>query len=263
MPSRDERPSASRASQRPSANASQRTRPNQAKDNGDDVWGEIMNMKGKGSGGEGGFNKLNTSFWLSNGEEIDIVLLDEQPFMFWGHTIKCRSKEGKTFYRIEACQKSEQDYCVMCESDNKAIGKSKKIIAFRVLDSRGSWDSETKGLDGVPTPKIFTVSIDLAKQIKLLKDDAGTISDKVLKLSKNGTYTINFKFKKNTDGSLRYVNAPDYDGDLPEVLEVYAPMDDDDLMEFIRQFADASDGGNSGGSNRGSRNGKATGSFGD
>ena len=262
MPSRDERPSANRASTRPSATASQRNNNRSGKPANDDVWDEIMNMKGKGSGGEGGFNKMNTNFYLQNGEEIDIVLLDEQPFMFWGHTIKCRSKEGKTFYRTEQCQKSEQDYCVMCESDNKAIGKAKKVIAFRVLDSRGSWDSEAKGLDGIPAPKIFMVSIDLAKQIKLLKDDAGTISDKVLKLSKNGTYTINFKFKKSPDGSLRYVNAPDYDGELPEVLDVYAPMEDDELMDFIRQFADASsDSGSS--NNRSSRNGKATGSFGD
>lgn len=266
MPSRrstNNRPSGDRPSTRRSArNASTRETQNREAENGEEVWDDIMSMKGGGEGG--GFNKMNTAFYLKDGEEIDIVLLDENPFMFWGHVIKCQSNAGKTFYRIEQCQKAEQDYCVMCESDNKAIGKAKKIIAFRVLDSRGNWDKDAGDFDGVPAPKIFTVPLYLAKQFKSLKDDAGSISDKVIKLSKSGNYQANFKYNKSRDGSLRYVDAPKFDGDMPDVLEVYAPMTDDDLMDFIRQFADAptSNNGNGGG-NRSRRNGSNTGSFGD
>lgn len=263
MPSRQDsshRRSGNRPSTRMSAkNASTREARTRRTEKGEDVWEEIMNMKGKGE--QGGFNKMNTTFYLKDAEEIDIVLLDENPYMFWGHVIKCQSTAGKTFYRIEQCQKSEQDYCVMCDSDNKAISKAKKIIAFRLLDSRGSWDKDAGGFDGVPVPKIFTVPLYLAKQFKSLKDDAGTVSDKVIKLSKNGNYQANFKFKKGRDGSLRYVDAPEIKGDLPEVLTVYAPMSDDDLIDFIRQFADAATDSSSRGNGR--RSGGGSGSFGD
>lgn len=269
MPSRDER--SARASARPSATSAS-TRPNRHNQqsskpakNDDDVWNEIMDMKSKGDGGDGGFNKMNTNFYLKDGEEIDIVILDENPEIFWGHVIKCKTDAGQTFYRTEQCQKSEQDYCVLCESDNKAISKAKKIIAFRVLDSRGNWDSENKCLDGIPAPKIFLTPLYLAKQFKTLRDDAGgTISDKVIKLSKNGNYQANFKFKKLQGGGLDYVSAPDYNEELPNISEVYAPMGDNELMEFVRKFADGSDASSKpsrGGNNK--RGGNASGSFGD
>lgn len=239
----------------------------------DEVWDEIMDMK-QGGGGEGGFDKMNTNFFLKDGEEIDIVLMDNVPTVFNGHIIKCQGQRDDgstyTFYRTEQCQKSAQDYCVLCESQNSAVGKAKKVIAFRVLDSRGSWDKTLNngngGLNGIPTPKIFLVPIYLAKQFKTLRDDAGgELTDKVIKLSKNGNYQANFKFKKNNDGSLRYLNAPDYDGEIPEILDVYVAMEDDDLIDFVRKFANAGNGGgqapqrggNSGGSNR------RAGSFGD
>ena len=223
-----------RASRHNAPSTPSRKQPQQ--DEGEEAWDDIMNMKSGGS--DGSFDKMNTSFFLREGEEIDIVVLDESPCMFWGHTIKCQSQAGKTFYRIEQCQKSEQDSCVMCDSQNKAIGAAKKIIGFRVLDSRGSWDRQTKAMDGVPAPKIFMVPLYLAKQLKSLKDDAGTISDKVIKLSKTGNYQANFKYRKNANGSLEYVSAPDYEEDLPDILEVYKPMGDSDLIDFIRQFAE-------------------------
>lgn len=234
-----------------------------SKPNTDDVWDDIMNRKSGGSD-DGTFNKMNTNFFLQDGEKIDIVLLDNDPILFGGHSIKCKSDAGKTFYRIEQCQKSEQEYCVLCESDNSAVSKAKSIIAFRVLDSRGSWVKD-KGLDGIPAPKIFLTPLYLAKQIKTLLDDAeGELRDKVLQLSKSGNYAINFKLKKHPQGGMDYVTAPEYDGDMPEVLDVYATMSDDDLIDFVRKFADG--GGNASkqrGNNNSGRNGSTVGSFGD
>lgn len=251
---------------------------NSQTDENGDAWDDIMNMKG--AGGDGSFDKMNTNFFLKDGEEIDIVVLDENPFIFWGHTVKCQTDKGTTFYRTERCQKCAQDYCVLCESDNTAVGKSKKVIAFRVLDSRGSWDKKLNGgnggMDGEPVPKIFLPPLYLAKQFKALKDDGdGTISDKVIKLSKNTNYVASFKFKKGQGGALHYVDAPIFDGDLPEVLEdVYAPMSDDDLYDFLDRFASApapqrqqnNQRGNGGGNATGQRGGGSAGragSFGD
>ena len=204
-----------------------------------DTWDEIMNMKSGGSGEEGGFNKMNTNFFLTDNEEIEIVLFDDVPTMFWGHIIKCKSKDSKTFYRTEQCQKTEQDYCTLCSSNNPAVSKAKKIIAFRLLDSRGSWDSKAGGLDGIPIPKIFLAPLYLAKQFKTLLDEAGgTLKDKVLKLSKKTQYMVSFKFDKLPSGGFDYVKAPEYDGELPDILDIYAPMTDADLSDFIMKFAD-------------------------
>jgi len=131
--------------------ATSRTRTQQPQAaNEDEAWDEVMDMKSGGGGDDGSFNKLNTNFWLKNGEEIDVVILDENPTVFWGHVIKCKTDAGRTFYRTEQCQKSEQDFCEMCDmTDNKAVSKAKRIIAFRILDSRGSWDKDLNdGDDG-------------------------------------------------------------------------------------------------------------------
>lgn len=253
MPSRDEEdsrrvPKRAIATRRSVDNSRTRTSATKASQSEDEVWDDIMEMKPTSNGEDGTFNKMNTNFYLTNGEEIDIVILDNVPIVFNGHVIKCQGekKDGGTytFYRTEACQKSAQDHCVLCETQNRNVGKDKKIIAFRVLDSRGSWDKSLNnnkgGLDGVPAPKIFMVALDLAKQIKILRDDAGgDLTDKVIKLAKNEKYIANFRFSKNKDGSLNYVPAPEMDEDMeiPEILEVYAPMEDDDLIEFVKKFS--------------------------
>ena len=235
--------------------------------NEEDKWDEISNMKGKGES-QDGFTKMNTNFFLRNGEEARIVFLDEAPFFIWGHEIQCRTDQGKQFWSTEQCQKSAQDHCLMCESDSKAISKNAKKIIFRILDERGSYTEN--GFDGVPAPKLFKVPLYLAKVIKGLKDDGGTLTDKVVKLKKDTNYTAAFELVKDTvSGAMFYKDAPEYDGELPEVVEVYAARDDDSLTDFVTKFSDApstssaspkQSAGNSAG-NSGRRAGSGTGAF--
>lgn len=205
---------------------------------GEDAWDVINNSK-QGTD-EGGFNKMNTNFYLMDGDEVNVVVLDDNPFVFTGHTIKCRTDAGKTFYTTEQCQKSIQGHCNMCASNNKAISKAKNVVAFRVLDSRGSWDKDAQGWDGEPKPKIFLAPMYLAKQFKALKDDVGgKLSEYVIKLTKNQNYVAQLALERdpNNPRALTYIYAPDFDGDLPEVGEVYAAREDDDLIDFIDRFA--------------------------
>lgn len=253
MPSRDERPVRGQAQGRPARagrvdeERTTRVAPQRGTTpvSGDDVWDTIDSMKAKGGGGgQDGFNKLNTNFFLRDGEEAEIIFIDENPTVFIGHSIKCTTSEGKTFYRIEQCQKSEQDYCNMCDmatGKKSPVGKATNIIAFRILDSRGSWDSQKKDFDGNPAPKIFLSPIYLAKQIKSLKDEGdGSISDKVIKIKKDGNYTVSHKTTKLAGGGFDYEYVDDKifdDMPLPEILEVYAPLPDDELLEFIDEFS--------------------------
>lgn len=236
MPSRDD--SGAKAPQRQRARAQASTGTKSPKQ-GDDVWDEVMSMKSGGGAKakDGEFDKMNTMFYLKDSDGVvDIVVLDNNPVVFFSHTIKAVSQGGKEFYRTEACQKLTGMSCVMCETNNASVGKSRKTIGFRLLDSRGAYDSETKDFDGDPAPKIMLTPLYLAKQFKALKDDGdGDLTDKVIKLQKNAQYIANFKMKKE-GGAMQYVEAPEYDGDLPDILEVYAPLSDDDLIDFIDEF---------------------------
>ena len=235
-----------------------------ASDEAEDAWDEVMDMKCREDDSK--FNKMNTNFYLKDGEVADVVFLDESPTIFWGHTVKCTTQDGRDFYRTEQCQKSQQDYCVLCESDNPSVSKAKKVLAFRLLDGRGSWDKKLNngkgGLDGVACPKIFLIPLYLAKQIKALRDDAGTISDKVMTLTKNQTYVATFKYKKQPDGSMRYIMAKEYEEELPEVLSVYKCDTDADIMDFIRKFGAGGGGAARGAARGGARPAKAGGGLG-
>ena len=238
MPVRNEQGATPRP--RPGAVAPQTNRANNAGQavTGEDAWDVINNSKQ--SGDEGGFNKMNTNFFLMDGDEVDIVLLDDNPFVFMGHIIKCRTDAGKTFYTTEQCQKSIQGHCNMCSSNNKSIGKAKNIVAFRLLDSRGTWNKDSQDWDWIAKPKIFLTPMYLAKQFKALKDDVGgKLSDYVIKLSKNQNYVAQMAMAKdpNNPRMMTYVDAPIFDGDLPEVMEVYEAREDDDLIDYIDRFA--------------------------
>ena len=207
---------------------------------GDSAWDSIEEMKG--SGGDGKFDKMSTSFFLKEGEKAEVVFIDENPVIFHGHNIKCVSEKGTTFYRTEQCQKSIQDYCVYCDASaqNNAISKANKVIAFRLLDSRGKWDSNKRGLDGNPAPKIFLSPLYFAKQTKALKDEAGEISDKVINISRTGNYTLSYKMNKLDSGGFDYEFVDEAifnDMEMPEILDVYAPLNDAEATEFMDKFS--------------------------
>lgn len=222
----------------------------------DDPWDTIANMKG-GSGGsdDGTFTKMNTNFFLRDDEEAEVLFLDEDPVIFMGHTLKGQG-EKSVFYRTEACQKSEQDYCTMCDTRNQNVSKARRVIAFRIMDFRGKWDTQKGGFDGEPSPKIFLVPLYLAKQIKILKDDTGSLIDKVAKLTKSGNYGINFVTVPRKGGGFDYdyIDFEDEFGDmeLPEVSEVYAPSEDDYLDDFIDNYCNGAPAPSNNSSSRGS-----------
>jgi hypothetical protein len=204
----------------------------------EDAWDEVANADESKGGDSGKFTRMNTNFFLSKGEkDVEIVFLDSAPTIFTGHTLACESSNGKQFWVTEACQKLNADSCLMCSSNNKNVSAKRKLIAFRLIDSRGAWDSDAGELDGEPTPKIFLAPVYLAKQIKGLKDDAGDeFNEIVFKLSKEGkNYVCSFAMRK-TGKSMEFIEAPEFDGELPEVMDIYAPKDDEELLDFMEKF---------------------------
>lgn len=204
---------------------------------GEDAWEKVMNAKGGGGGAkedDNGFTKMNTNFYLTDGESTEIIFLEDVPYVFSAHGLKMKSKKGATFYVTEGCQKSAQNHCLMCSSKLSTVGKVRNVVAFIILDGRGSYDKDEQDFDGVPVPKIFMTPLALAKAIKRLRDDVdGDLTDKVIKLSKDSkAYSISIATVKKGSG-IEYKKAPKYDGALPNVQELYAPLSDEELERIL------------------------------
>jgi hypothetical protein len=207
----------------------------------DDAWESIMDIKG-GSGSSyrtdsNGFTKLSTNFYLLDGEVSEVVFLEDSPRVFTGHNLKMRSKNGKTFYVVEQCQKAVQKHCGFCTTNLKTVGDSRQFISFLLLDSRGSWDIENKKFDGKPAPKFWLAPLGAAKAVKRLRDEVGgTLLGKVVKLSKDSkNYTpqvITVASKKDPQARV-YKAAPEYLGNVPDFEFIYQPLEDDEVSKIL------------------------------
>jgi hypothetical protein len=214
--------------------------------NADDAWGKVMEMKSASMNSlvedENGFNKLNTNYYLLDGEEGLIQFISDIPIIFPGHNIKMFTKAGKPYYITETCQKSNQASCVLCNSKANTIGDARQIIAFSVLDYRGTYrkkdeknPASKEGWDGVPVPKIFLMPLGLAKSIKKLKDEVGgTLKDKIIKLSKDAkNYTPQVMMDKVDGGLMKYRTATPFTGKSPNINVLYAAQNDEALNRLV------------------------------
>lgn len=211
-----------------------------------DAWEELAGLK---SGGqvedENGFTKMNTSFYLKDGEEIEIVLLEDQPYIFMAHTVKMHTKAGKAYFVTEACQKANSNHCEFCSTKAKTVGLARQTVAFEILDPRGTKDAKTDKWSNKPAPKIFLPPLALAKAIKRIRDDVGgSLLDKVLKLSKDSkAYSVQLSMTPGKEkGQMFMKKAPKFDGPRPDVKVIYAPLSDQEAMNIIG-YAEKSDDG--------------------
>lgn len=208
-------------------------------ENADDEWEKLMSMKGTGSSvnkkDENGFDKMNCNFYLLDGETCDVALLEDTPHVFLGHNLKLASKSGRPYFMVEACRKSIDSTCEMCSTNQKNVGAARQYIAFVLLDSRGSYDKNSKAFDGKAYPKIFLAPLPVAKTLKRLRDDVGgSLIGKVIRLSKDAkNYSANVATVSDGKGGLKYKQAPTWDGPIPDVSVIYAPSEKEALSRFL------------------------------
>lgn len=209
---------------------------------GGDVWDDIMDMKSASFNAlvedEGGFTKMSSNFYLTDGEETEIQMLSETPHAFQGHNLKLMSKKNKPYYVVETCQKTAQKHCVLCSTKSKNVGDLRQLIAFGILDYRGTYDTKTNTFDGVPAPRIFLTPLGLAKAFKRLRDEVGgRLTDKVIKLTKDSkNYNPSIKTIPNpadNGASLVYKKARPFSGAKPNISVLYAPQTDDYLNNLV------------------------------
>lgn len=211
---------------------------------GDDTWDTVLNMTNNSvdidKGDDNGYTKQNTNFYLKDGEEALIILMEDTPTVFQGHSVKRKTKAGKSFFTVEASQKTVKNSCKWekAAQQNPAIGAARNQIAFPIVDSRGSYDSATQQLDGKPAGKIFLTPLPVAKRIKKLRDEQdGSLKGKILKLSKDAkNYTVELHMVKQADGSYRPKEAdPKMLAAIavPNIKKVYAPLEDNEIDTYL------------------------------
>lgn len=211
-------------------------------DDEDDVWDDIMSADTSKKGGydSDGPNKMSLNFWLKSGESCEISFIDEKPVVFQGHTLKCVSpNSGKNFYRTEACGKAAGQDCAFCDqsASNKNISKPKRILMFRIVDSRGQWNADTGEMDEIPALKFFQPSTEFAQQIGVFKNDENLdgLTSTSFVLVKNERYAINVKMQKK-GAHLQYAPPIETEDELVEVEDIYYPLDYEEAEEFIEKF---------------------------
>ena len=75
-------------------------------------------------------------FWLKSDETATIQFLQDEPYCYDAHQVK--DKKGN--WTIVPCQLNTGRHCVLCSEGVKQTWRA----AFKILDYRGSWDSEKK-----------------------------------------------------------------------------------------------------------------------
>ncbi len=228
----------------------------EAKSNPEDDWDALMKVADSTKVGrdENGFDRMSTSFYLKDDEELEIMFLSDYPTMFNGHAMKRFSKNNTEYYTKEPCQKSAQSYCLYCDEKYNV----QPVVAFPILDPRGTYDRQTKEVDASkPCPKLFLTSVAFAKIIKKTRDDVGgTLMGKVMKLTRaNKNYSISAAMVPDrTPGTFRYKTAPAFTGAIPDAASIYSPDPDATVQNVINTSAKPADmvynkGGAAGGAN--------------
>lgn len=209
---------------------------------GDDAWDLLDKHTGAARGGqdEGGFDRMNTNFYLKEGEEAKVVFLSESPFIFTGHSMERISQAGRKWYETVPCQKSAQGHCCYCQAGYAG----RQFAGFAILDGRGAYDkNQKKCVGGDPVPMIFLMSLGLAKVARGKRDELGGKFDNIVFNLKrvNKNYDLAAKMENKGGGLMQVVRMNGaYQGKVPNVAVVFAPDTDDQAQHIISSSSPAS-----------------------
>ena len=114
---------------------------------------------------------------------------------------------------------------------------SKQIwrAAFKLLDYRGSWDSEKKKFKhDKPVEKIWRVGTTIAQQLKQIVDKKGKeLTELVLEVTRTGEgKDATYNFEMAFDDDDRRMRPKDWEEMLPSAEEICQPPTDDELDEM-------------------------------
>lgn len=165
-------------------------------------------------------------FWLKPDESAIIQFLQDEPYCFDAHRVK--DKKGK--WTLVPCQLNTQRHCVLCSDGIKQTWRA----AFKVLDYRGSWDSDKKKFTyDNPVEKIWKVGSTIAQQLRQIVDKKGkNLTEMVFEVTRSGSgKDSSYNFEQAFDDRDRKMRPMEWDEKTPSAEELCQPPTEDEIDE--------------------------------
>ena len=200
-----------------------------------------MSDSSRSSADAEGFDRMNTNFYLREGEETDVVFLAEQPYIFDAHVLERHSQRGTKWYETVPCQKVSKKECLYCMEGHT----TRKFAGLPILDGRGKYEKTTKKyMGGAPVPMVFLMAIPLAKVINKKRVDlGGKFGGIVFRLSRaNKNYVLDAKMTPvpGQPGQMKVTTMQRaYEGPVPNVAVIFTPDADDVAQNIVNTSSSA------------------------
>lgn len=187
-------------------------------------WGAVAKRQAEVSERKDAAGSAVRDFWLKNGESAVIQFLQDEPYCFDAHQVK--DKNGK--WSIVPCQLNTKKHCVLCTEGVKQTWRA----AFKIIDYRGSWDSEKKRFkNDTQVEKIWKVGATVAQQLKQIVDKKGKeLSEMVFEITRSGEgKDSSYNFEIAFDDDDRKMKPIDWEEQAPTAEELCQPPTEDEI----------------------------------
>lgn len=175
-------------------------------------------------------------FWIRSGESAIIQFLQDEPYVFDGHSIENRFKK----FEFQPCQLTKQRHCLMCREGLKMNWRA----AFTIIDYRGSWVKGKKdgegSYDGKPVERLWIVSQTLLGQIQAKAERSKKpLSEMVFEITRTGagkndtSYNLDIAFDEDD----RRMEPMEWDKEI-NIRKALEPLDDEQLEALGFEQAD-------------------------
>lgn len=165
-------------------------------------------------------------FWLKSEETAIIQFLQDEPYCYDAHQVK--DKRGN--WSVVPCQLNTGRHCVLCSEGVKQTWRA----AFKIIDYRGSWDSEKKKFkNDKPIEKIWKVGATIAQQLKHIVDKKGkALTEMVFEVTRSGSgKDSSYNFEQAFDDDDRKMKPIDWEEVAPSAETLCQPPTEDEIDE--------------------------------
>lgn len=165
-------------------------------------------------------------FWLKSEETAIIQFLQDEPYCYDAHQVK--DKRGN--WSVVPCQLNTGRHCVLCSEGVKQTWRA----AFKIIDYRGSWDSDKKKFKyDKPIEKIWKVGATIAQQLKHIVDKKGkNLTEMVFEVTRSGSgKDSSYNFEQAFDDDDRKMKPLDWEEVTPSAETLCQPPTEDEIDE--------------------------------
>ena len=165
-------------------------------------------------------------FWLKSEETAIIQFLQDEPYCYDAHQVK--DKRGN--WSVVPCQLNTGRHCVLCSEGVKQTWRA----TFKIIDYRGSWDSEKKRFkNDKPIEKIWKVGATIAQQLKHIVDKKGkALTEMVFEVTRSGSgKDSSYNFEQAFDDDDRKMKPIDWEEVAPSAETLCQPPTEDEIDE--------------------------------